>query len=119
MILWINIDYIRKYKEFKEKIRGITSEEQLGMKPGSITVVLINIFFNFIRRWLIYMLVIIVTDNNIFVIGVSLILFFVSMYDIFFNNSLERMKKSNLKYILAVADVIYIIIFAVYLFIMT
>ena len=47
MILWINIDYIRKYKEFKEKIQGITSEDQLGMKPGSLTVMLINIFFNY------------------------------------------------------------------------
>lgn len=119
MILWINIDYIRKYKEFKEKIRGITSEEQLGMKPGSLTVVLINIFFNFIRRWLVYMLAIIVTGNNIVVIAVSLILFAISLYDIFFNNSLERMKRSNLKYTLAVADVIYIISFAVYLFIVT
>lgn len=119
MILWINIDYLRKYKDFKEKIRGTTSEEQLGMKPGSLTVVLINIFFNFIRRWLIYILTIIVTGNNIIVIAVSLILFVISLYDIFFNNSLERMKKSNLKYTLAVADVIYIIIFSVYLFVIS
>lgn len=89
------------------------------MKLGSLTVVLIYIFFNFIRRWLVYMLTIIVTGNNIVVIAVSLILFVISLYDIFFNNSFERMKKSNLKYTLAMADVIYIIIFAVYLFIVT
>jgi len=119
MILWINIDYIRKYKDFKEKMRGITSEAQLLMQPGSLAVVIINIFFNFIRRWLIYILVIIVTGNNPVVIGISVVLFMISLYDIFFNNSLERMKSSNLKYMLAVVDVIYILIFAAYLFIMT
>lgn len=82
------MDYVKKYKKFKE----ITSEYQLGMKPGGLTVVLINISFNFIRRWLVYMLAIVVIGNNIIVIAVSVILFVISLYDIFFDNSLKKRK---------------------------
>lgn len=119
MIPWINIGYIREYKDFKEKMRRITSENQLFMQLDSLTVIIINTFFNFIHRWFIYILVVIVKGSKPIVIETSVILFAVSLNDIFSNKSLERLKNSNLKDMLAVADVIYIIIFLGYLFIMT
>lgn len=37
-----------KYKEFKVELQGITSENQKPMKPGSLSGVMISLFFNFI-----------------------------------------------------------------------
>lgn len=113
-MLWINIDYLRGYKEINEGLAEISSEDKLDINPNLISVILFGLMFNFIRRWLIYLLAVFVTENPV-VMFVSAILFAASLYDTLFNWDLAKMKNSKLRLYLAVADVIFIAIFIIYL----
>lgn len=113
-MLWINIDYLRGYKEIKEGLAEMSSEDELDINPNHISVILFGLMFNFIRRWLIYLLAVSVTENPV-VMYISAILFAASLYDTLFNWDLAKMKNSKLRLYLAVADVIFIAIFIIYL----
>lgn len=115
-ILWINIGYLRDYKNIKEGLANISSEDELDIRPDSFSVLLIGLLFNFVRRWLIYLLAIFITGNEIVVI-ISSVLFGVSLYDTFYNYKLEKIKSSNIGKYLAIIDTLFIIIFVIYLFI--
>lgn len=114
-MLWINIDYLRGYKEINEGLAEISSEDELELNPNHISVILFGLMFNFIRRWLIYLLAVFVTENPV-VMYISAILFAASLYDTLFNWDLAKMKNSKLRVYLAIADVAFILIFVIYLF---
>lgn len=116
IILWINIDYLRDYKNIKKGFDDVSSDEELDINPSSISVMFIGLIFNFIRRWLIYLLAIFMTENVVVII-ILIILFVTSLYDTLFNNSLVEIKKSKIKLYLAIIDIIFICSFVVYLFI--
>ncbi len=78
-------------------------------------MVFIDLVYNFFRRWLLYILAVLITES-VFVVIVSVILFSISLYDVLFNYSLAKLKKSNLKFYLAGLDTIYVSIFVFYLF---
>lgn len=90
-------------------------EDEMLLEPGSISVMLMRLVFDFIRRWLIYLLAILITEN-IIVIVISIILFFISLYDILFNYSLAKVTNSRIGLPLIVADTIFISVFIIYLF---
>jgi len=113
-ILWINIGYLRDYKNIKEGLADISSEDELDINPDSISVLLIGLLFNFVRRWLIYLLAISITGNEIVVI-ISSVLFGLSLYDTLYNYKLEKIKSSNIGKYLAIIDTLFIIIFVIYL----
>jgi hypothetical protein len=115
ILLWINLDYIKDYKKIKTGLGEISSEEELEVNPEGLSMILIDLLFNFFRRWLVYILAVLIT-GNIFVLIVSVILFAISLYDVLFNYSLAKLKKSNLKFYLAGLDTIYVSIFVFYLF---
>ena len=115
ILLWINLDYIKDYKKIKTSLSEIASEEELEVNPEGLSMILIDLIFNFLRRWLLYILAVLMT-GNIFVMVVSITLFAISLYDVLFNYSLAKLKKSNLKFYLAGLDTIYVSIFVFYLF---
>jgi hypothetical protein len=115
ILLWINLDYIKDYKKIKTGLGEISSEEELEVNPEGLSMILIDLLFNFFRRWLLYILAVL-TTGNIIVVIVSVLLFAISLYDILFNYSLAKLKKSNLKFYLAGLDTIYVSVFVFYLF---
>lgn len=115
ILLWINLDYIKDYKKIKTGLGEISSDDELEVNPEGLSMVLIDLLFNFFRRWLLYILAVL-TTGNIIVVIVSVLLFAISLYDILFNYSLAKLKKSNLKFYLAGLDTIYVSIFVFYLF---
>ncbi|WNF24874.1 hypothetical protein [Mesobacillus jeotgali] len=115
ILLWINLDYLKDYKKIKTGLAEIASEEDLEVNPEGLSMVLIDLLFNFFRRWLLYILAVLII-GNIFVVIVSVILFAISLYDVLFNYSLAKLKKSNLKFYLAGLDTIYVLIFVFYLY---
>ncbi|MBH0229090.1 hypothetical protein [Halobacillus yeomjeoni] len=115
IVLIINLDYLRDFKKIKKGLSEISSDEELEVDPKSMSLLMIVLIFNFFRRWFIYLLAVLITEN-ILVIVISLILFVVSLYDSTFNYSLTKVKKSNIALYLAVIDAIYISIFVIYLF---
>ncbi|WP_343035061.1 hypothetical protein [Sporosarcina jiandibaonis] len=117
IILWINIEYLIEHKKLKEGLSDIDSEEEFVMTPSSISVMLFILVFNFIRRWLVYLLAVAIT-GNLFVIIIAAILFALSLYDSLFNYSLEKVKNSKIGLDLVVIDTIAITGFVIYLFIL-
>ncbi|WP_175987503.1 hypothetical protein [Bacillus sp. Marseille-Q1617] len=115
IILWLNLGYLREYSKIKRGLDEISSVDELEINPYSMSLDFIVLIFNFFRRWLIYILAVMMT-GNVFVIIISVVLFIVSLYDCLFNYTLERLRKSNLLMYLAVADTFYISVFVVYLF---
>lgn len=115
ILLWINLDYIKDYKKIKTGLGEISSDEELEVNPEGLSMVLIDLIFNFFRRWLLYIHAVLITGNILVVIA-SVILFAISLYDVLFNYSLAKLKKSNLKFYLAGLDTIYVSIFVFYLF---
>ncbi|MCA0983519.1 hypothetical protein LCL89_05560 [Halobacillus yeomjeoni] len=116
IVLIINLDYLRDFKKIKKGLSDISSDEELEVDPKSMSLLIIVLIFNFFRRWFIYLLAVLITEN-ILVIVISFILFVVSLYDSIFNYSLTKVKKSNIALYLAVIDAIYISIFVIYLLI--
>ncbi|WP_226087707.1 hypothetical protein [Mesobacillus sp. S13] len=114
ILLWLNLDYIKDYKKIKTGLSEISSDAELEVNPEGLSMVLIDLLFNFFRRWLLYILAVLMT-GNIFVVIVSVTLFAISLYDVLFNYSLAKLKKSNLKFYLAGLDTIYVSIFVSYL----
>lgn len=115
ILLWLNLGYLREYKKIKRGLDEITSVDELEINPYSMSLDFIVLLFNFFRRWLIYILAVMIT-GNVIVLIISVILFIVSLYDCLFNYTLEKLRKSNLLMILAIADSIYISVFVMYLF---
>nr|WP_216667880.1 hypothetical protein [Sporosarcina jiandibaonis] len=115
--MWINIEYLIEHKKLKEGLSDIDSEEEFVMTPSSISVMLFILVFNFIRRWLVYLLAVAIT-GNLFVIIIAAILFALSLYDSLFNYSLEKVKNSKIGLDLVVIDTIAITGFVIYLFIL-
>lgn len=114
IILWINVDFIKDYINIKRGLSEISSENELEIAPNAISLMLFGLMFNFFRRWLIYILAIVVTEN-IFVSIVSIVLFVIGLYDSIFNYSLEKLNKTNIKLYLAGLDIIFVFIFIIYL----
>ena len=114
ILLWLNLDYIKDYKKIKTGLSEISSDAELEVNPEGLSMVLIDLLFNFFRRWLLYILAVLMTEN-IFVVIMSVTLFAISLYDVIFNYSLAKLKKSNLKFYLAGLDTIYVSIFVSYL----
>lgn len=54
-IVWLNIDYLRDHKNIKKGLEDLpsTSDDELEVNPGSLSVMFIRIIFEFIRRWII------------------------------------------------------------------
>ncbi|OAT83531.1 hypothetical protein A6P54_21430 [Bacillus sp. MKU004] len=114
IILWLNIGYLREYKQIKRGLDEIASADELEINPYSMSLDIMVLVFNFFRRWLIYILAVMISGNPVVLI-ISVILFIFSLYDCLFNYTIERLRKSNLLMYLAVADTIYIAGFVVYL----
>ena len=114
--MWINIEYLTEHKKIKVGLSGMDSEEKFVITPGNTSVLLLGLVFNFIRRWLFYLLAVLVTEN-LFVIFIAAILFVCSLYDSLINYSLEKVKSSKLGLNLVITDTIAITIFVIYLFI--
>lgn len=115
IVLIINLDYLRDFKNIKKGLSEISSDEELEVDTESMSLLIIVLLFNFFRRWFFYLLAVLITEN-ILVISISFILFVVSLYDSVFNYSLTKVKKSNIALYLAVIDAIYISTFIIYLF---
>ncbi|CQR48242.1 hypothetical protein BN1058_02596 [Paraliobacillus sp. PM-2] len=115
IVLIINIDYLKDFKNIKKGLSNISSDDELEVDPKSISLLFIVLIFNFFRRWLIYLFAVLITEN-IIVIIVSFILFLISLYHSLYNFSLTKVKKSNVGLYLAVIDTLFISIFVVYLF---
>lgn len=113
-ILWINVDYLKEFKKIKRELTEVTTDEELIIDPGSVQVMILGLVFNFIRRWLFYILAVLYTEN-ILVIILAVILFVISLYDTLYNYKLEKVKTSNIGLYLAIIDTVFIIVFAIYL----
>ncbi|PYZ93360.1 hypothetical protein CR194_09220 [Salipaludibacillus keqinensis] len=116
LLLWINISYIKDYKDIKKGLGEVEAESDLEINPNAIALMFFSLLFNFFRRWLFYILAVLITAN-IFVVIVSVVLFVFGLYDCLFNYSIERVKKSRYGFNLAVGDTLFISIFVIYLFV--
>ncbi|WP_027964938.1 hypothetical protein [Halalkalibacillus halophilus] len=116
LILWVNVSYLREHKEIKKGLSELSDEDELELNPNSFSMMVIGLVFNFFRRWLLYILAVLMTESVVVLI-ISLLLFVVSLYDTLFNYSLAKVKTSKIGLYLAIADVVFILAFLVYLFI--
>lgn len=91
LILWMNISFIKEYKNVKKGLSDVSSEDELLISPESLSLIIIGLLFSFFRRWLIYFLAILISEQNIAIIIISLILFVVDLYNNIFNYSLKRL----------------------------
>ncbi|MBC5638808.1 hypothetical protein H8S33_18720 [Ornithinibacillus sp. BX22] len=116
IILWINYGYLKEHKEIKKGLGAITEEEEKEMfwKTDSISVLLFAVVFNFFRRWLFYLIAVLMIDNIIITI-IAVVLFIIGLYDAVFNVSIARLRKSNLSYYLAIIDTILVVLFVIFL----
>ncbi|GGA89179.1 hypothetical protein [Ornithinibacillus halotolerans] len=114
VILWINIDYLREHKKIQKGLEELSPEEEIFFNPNSFSVMVIGLLFNFIRRWLMYLIAITFIDNLILTI-MLFVLFVVGLYDTLFNNSLPKVKKSKIGLYLAIIDTLWISFFIIYL----
>src|SRR5699024_8408932 len=115
LILWVNIDYLRDYKNIRKGLDELPADEELMLNPNSIFLMFIKMIFEFIRRWIIYLLAFFMTES-IFVLMIGMILFLMSLYDAVFNSSLAKVKNTRIGLYLAIADIIFITGFIIYLF---
>ena len=115
-ILWVNVDFLKDYENIQRGLSEISSEDELAINPNSLSLILFGLMFNFFRRWLIYILAIVIT-GNILVSMISFILFVIGLYDTIYHSRLEKLKNSKMGLYLAGLDTIYISIFIIYLFI--
>lgn len=115
--MWVNFGYLREHKQIKENLASLSTkdESEMLLSPSDISTIFIVLIFNFFRSWLLYLFAIFMTEN-IFVLIISVVLFVAGLYDAVFNYSLEKRKKSSLKLYIVIADTIFIILFAIYLF---
>ena len=87
IILWINLDYLKDYRQLKTSLSDLSSDyDELIINPDTIFVMFFVLIFNFFRRWLFYILAVLFTQN-ILVAGVSIILFIIGLYSSIFQNS--------------------------------
>jgi hypothetical protein len=114
IILWINIEYLKEFKSIKKGLSELSSDQELDVTPDSLSLMLVGLVFNFVRRWLIYILAVLITGSTLVMI-VCVILFVISLYDCLFNFSLSRVKQSNLRLYLAIVDTILIAFLVAYL----
>ncbi|PYZ96750.1 hypothetical protein CR205_13760 [Alteribacter lacisalsi] len=114
IILWINIEYLKEFKSIKKGLSELSSDQELDVTPDSLSLMLVGLVFNFVRRWLIYILAVLITGSTLVMI-VCVFLFVISLYDCLFNFSLSRVKQSNLRLYLAIVDTILIAFFVAYL----
>jgi len=93
----------------------ISSDKELELNPSSKSVMFFILTFNFFRRWMIYLLAVLLTENVVVLI-ISAVLFIIGLYDSLFHYSVDKVKKAmNFKLFLSIADTIYISIFIIYL----
>jgi len=116
IILWINLDYLKDYRQLKTSLSDVSSDDdELIINPDTIFVMFFVLIFNFFRRWLFYILAVLFTQN-ILVAGVSIILFIIGLYSSIFQNSLTKIKQSSsIQFYLAMIDTLFISIFMIYL----
>ena len=116
IILWINLDYLKDYRQLKTSLSDVSSDDdELIINPDTIFVMFFVLIFNFFRRWLFYILAVLFTQN-ILVAGVSIILFIIGLYSSIFQNSLTKIKQSSsVQFYLALIDTLFISIFMIYL----
>src|SRR5699024_11237539 len=50
LILWVNIDYLRDYKNIRKGLDELPADEELMLDPNSIFLMFIKMIFEFIRR---------------------------------------------------------------------
>lgn len=116
IILWVNFGYLKEHKEIKKGLGAITEEEEKEMlwKINSISVLLFAVAFNFFRRWLFYLIAVLMIDSIVITI-IAVVLFIIGLYDTVFNVSIARLRKSNLTYYLAIIDTILVVLFVLFL----
>ncbi|WP_062048922.1 hypothetical protein [Bacillus sp. JCM 19034] len=116
ILLWVNIGYLREHKKVKKGLQELKSEEEVNIDTNSFAVFIFVFTFNFIRRWLLYILAVLTTGSFLIAI-ISVVLFIISLYDILFNYQLENLKSSKVGLYLAIIDTVLIVGFVLYLFI--
>ncbi|WP_280771686.1 hypothetical protein [Salipaludibacillus daqingensis] len=122
IILWVNYSFIKDFKNIKRGMVEISSESDFDesdfeINPNTVSFMFFALMFNFFRSWLIYILAVLITEN-LFVAIISVVLFVISLYDVLFNYSLGKVKKSlPRKLFLVLFDTIYITVFVIYLFV--
>lgn len=79
MILWVNISFLKDYKNIQRGLGEISSEDELTINPGAWTWLEIALIFTFFRRWLLYLFAVVVIGNKVVIvissIGVRLEIF--------------------------------------------
>ena len=64
IILWINLDYLKDYRQLKTSLSDVSSDDdELIINPDTIFVMFFVLIFNFFRRWLFYILAVLFTQN--------------------------------------------------------
>jgi len=122
IILWVNVSFIKDFKNIKSGMGEISSESDFDesdfeINPNTLSLMFFVLMFNFFRTWLIYILAVLTTENLLVAI-VSVVLFVISLYDVLFNYSFRKVKKSlTRKLYLTLLDTIYITVFVIYLFV--
>ncbi|WP_243387460.1 hypothetical protein [Bacillus kexueae] len=115
IILFINLDYLREFPKIKKGMNEISSDKELELNPSSKSVMFFILTFNFFRRWMIYLLAVLLTENVVVLI-ISAMLFIIGLYDSLFHYSVDKVKKAmNFKLFLSIADTIYSSVFIIYL----
>nr|WP_306798752.1 hypothetical protein [Oceanobacillus saliphilus] len=116
ILLYINIGYLKEHKEIKENLGSISSddEKEMLLTPDNLGMLLFSLTFNFFRRWMLYIIAILMTEST-FILIISVVLFIIGLYDTVFNYSIAKLKKSNIGLYLAIVDTIYIVLFTLFL----
>lgn len=113
VILYLNIGYLREYREIRADLKEGSSEDILFDTEGwQITLLLIA--FNAMRSWIIYFIAYQSTDS-IFIFLMLLLFIVVDSYHFLFNSRVEKLGKTRIPLFRNIIDTIFIVGFLLYL----
>lgn len=112
VLMYINISYLFEYKQNREDLQGMSSEDVL-IRIESMTVILFVLVFAFFRSWLIYLIAFNLTGNLIiiFLLGIFIIM---DTYHAIFNVTPEQLAKTNIVWFRSTVDALFITVFMLY-----
>ncbi|GIO21477.1 hypothetical protein [Oceanobacillus sp. J11TS1] len=112
ILMYINISYLREYKQIKESLQDIYPED-IFIRIESVSVNLFTLIFAFLRSWLIYLIAFNLTSNILIacLLGIFIIM---DVYHAMFNYTVEQLAKTRIVWFRSIADTFFITVFMIY-----
>ncbi|GAF63146.1 putative phosphatidylglycerophosphate synthase [Bacillus sp. TS-2] len=113
LIFWMRIGYIMDYRNIKEGLQSIESEEEIEVNTKSFTVTIMSLSFSILTSWILYILAYILYEH-VWILYVLALVVVLDLYHSIHNKSFVNLRRSKLPLYRAVSDVTFTIFFLSY-----